>query len=132
MTTAPRWNGALSFKDKKHLPGEIFRRDLLSNSARHSNAGETPVQIAKYREIARRYRRRSETTFLPRLRIAELERIFVMVYRGNRPPDDDAGRADLRLVADHLAQIDPRLIRPWAAKWMPAITRAGLASVGTG
>jgi len=100
-------------------------------------AGETPQQIADHREIARRHRRRNDgASFLPRLRIAELQRIFVMHYREKRLPDDDAGHADLRLMADHLAQIDPRLIRPWVATWMPTLPAAELdtliADVGTG
>lgn len=100
-------------------------------------AGETPQQIARHREIARRHcRRRNDAAFLPRLRIAELERIFALHYRDTRLPDDDAGRADMRLIADHLAQIDPRLIRPWASKWMPTLPAAELdalvADVGTG
>ena len=100
-------------------------------------AGETLTQIAKHREIARRYRRRrNKTNFLPRLRIAELERIFAMRYGGKLLPDDDAGREDLRLMADHFAQIDPNRIRTWVATWMPTLTPAELdpliANVGTG
>jgi hypothetical protein len=99
---------------------------------------ETPAQNAKHREIARRHRRRcnDRAAFIPRLRIAELQRIFVMHYREKRLPDDDAGRADLRLMADHLAQIDPRLIRPWATTWLPTLTSTELDAlveqVGTG
>ena len=100
-------------------------------------AGETPAQIAKHNEIARRHcRRRNDGAFLPRLRIPELERIFAMQYGGRRLPDDDAGRADLRLMADHLAQIDPRRIRPWVATWMPTLSGTDLdaliADVGPG
>jgi hypothetical protein len=100
-------------------------------------ADETPQQIAKHREIARRHRRRcNDTAFIPRLRIAELQRIFVMHYGEKHLPDDDAGRADLRLMADHLAQIDARLIRSWAATWMPTLpvteVDALIADVGTG
>lgn len=100
-------------------------------------AGETPAQIAKHRDIARRHRRRKDgSALIPRLRITELQRIFVMYYGAKRLPDDDAGRADLRLMADHLAQIDPRLIRPWAAAWMPMLPATELdaliAEVGIG
>ena len=56
--------------------------------------------------------------------------------RDKQLPDDDAGRADLRLMADHIAQIDARLIRTWAATWMPTIPPAELdaliVSVGAG
>lgn len=61
---------------------------------------------------------------------------FATHYREKRLPDDDAGRADLRMMADHLAQIDPLLIRSWAATWMPILTSAELDAlvehVGTG
>ncbi|UVO38097.1 hypothetical protein KUL72_06890 [Bradyrhizobium arachidis] len=101
-------------------------------------ADESPQQIARHREIERRHRRCREDgkSFLPRLRVAELQRIFVTYYGGRRLPDDDAGRADLRLMADHLAQIDPRLIRTWAAQWMPTFAGPELdmliARVGIG
>jgi hypothetical protein len=100
-------------------------------------AGETPQQIAKHRNIARRHcRHRNDAAFIPRLRIKELQRIFAMHYREKRLPDDDAGRADLCLMVDHLAQIDPRLIRPWAATWAPWLssneTDALIAEVGPG
>ncbi|WP_152621176.1 hypothetical protein [Bradyrhizobium japonicum] len=102
-------------------------------------AGETPAQIAKHREIERRHRRsrRYDTgPLIARLRAVELERIFVHTYGARSLPDDDAGRADLRLMADHLAQIDPRRIRIWAADWLPEIEGAELdaliASAGVG
>lgn len=100
-------------------------------------AGETPAQIAKHNEIKRRHRRRrKDGALLPRLRIAELDRIFAMQYGSRNLPDDDAGRADLRLMADHLAQIDPRRIRSWATLWMPTLPAdeldALIADVGTG
>ncbi|MGY4466587.1 hypothetical protein ACVWWK_002269 [Bradyrhizobium sp. LB9.1b] len=93
---------------------------------------ETLTQIAKHREIARRYRPgRGEKAFIPRLRIAELERFFAMHYGARRLPDDDGGRADLRLMADHLAQIDPRLIREWTLQWMPTFPAAELGALIT-
>jgi hypothetical protein len=87
---------------------------------------ESPEQIEKHRRIAQRHRgRRYDTApLIPRLRVLELERFFVHAYGARSLPDDDAGRADLRLMADHLAQIDPRRIRIWAADWLPEITDA--------
>jgi len=99
-------------------------------------ADETPHQIARHREIARRYRSRRDGSLITRLRVAELERAFESNYGGRQLPDDDAGRADLRLIADHLAQIDPCRIRRWAAEWMPTLTQTELdnliAEVGSG
>ena len=101
-------------------------------------ANETPQQVAQHREIARRHcrRRNDGANFLARLRLAELERFFAMYYGDKRLPDDDAGRADLRLVADHLAQIDPRLVRHWSLQWMPTLPGSELdaliADVGAG
>lgn len=103
-------------------------------------AGETPEQIKAHQRIARRHsrlrRRYDNGVPLPlRLRIAELERFFVDTYGGRRLPDDDAGRDDLRLMLDHLAQIDADCCRAWIARWCPfladaeiekAIARAGI------
>jgi hypothetical protein len=118
---------------------EHLKRETRTNKASVAGTfvGETPAQIAKHRDIARRYRRgRTDTVLLTRLRIAELERVFATSYREKRLPDDNAGRADLRVMADHLAQIDPRLVRPWAATWMPTLPATELdaliAEVGTG
>jgi hypothetical protein len=119
---------------------QITRASLTSKaSIAVTFAGETPAQIARHRDIARRHQRRANgdgAPFIPRLRIAELQRVFALHYREKRLPDDDAGRADLRLMADHLAQIDPRLIRPWASTWMPTLPAneldALIADVGTG
>lgn len=120
------------------VDGQITRASLTNKpSVAGTFAGETPAQIAKHREIARRHRRRcNDSAFIPRLRIAELQRIFVFTYGARCLPDDDAGRADLRLMADHLAQIDPGMLRPWAATWMPTLPDTELdaliAKVSTG
>ncbi len=48
--------------------------------------------------------------------------IFRQQYRGRQLPDDDAGRLDLRLMLDHLAQLGGDHARRWAeqhAPWMP-------------
>jgi hypothetical protein len=54
---------------------------------------------------------------LARLRKRQLERIFIDRWHGRTLPDDDAGRGDLRLMADHLALIDKRYIATWASLW---------------
>jgi hypothetical protein len=61
---------------------------------------------------------------IARLRIPELERYLRYRY-GRVVPDDDAGRADLMILANHIAQNpnDPYnkihcAIRYWAAPWM--------------
>ena len=115
----------------------VEQRITRARSTSNRFADETPQQIAQHREIGRRHsRRRNDTNFLARLRVAELERFFAINYGDRQLPDDDAGRADLRLMADHLAQLEPRLIRPWAAAWMktlPANELDGLiAEVGNG
>jgi hypothetical protein len=61
---------------------------------------------------------------MPFLRIASLERIITDRYGKQRLPADEEGFDILRPMADHLAQIDPGRIRPWAAKWMPGLSAA--------
>jgi hypothetical protein len=61
---------------------------------------------------------------MPYLRIAALQRMIVDRYGEARLPDSDAGRDILRPMADHLAQINPARIRPWAAAWMPGLPAA--------
>jgi hypothetical protein len=60
----------------------------------------------------------------PFFRVRQLERIIVDRYGEKRLPDDDEGRDILRPMADHLAQINPIRIRPWAAAWMPGLPAA--------
>jgi hypothetical protein len=84
-------------------------------------ADETPTQKAQHREIARRHRRRKRRSpKFPNLRKRELERLFVERYGKPQLPDDDAGRGDLRVMADHLAQLGEghiwRFARTWA-RW---------------
>ena len=61
---------------------------------------------------------------MPYLRIAALQRAIVDRFGEARLPDSDEGRDILRPVADHLAQINPARIRPWAAAWMPGLPAA--------
>jgi hypothetical protein len=105
-------------------------------------AGETPRQIAAHHRIAldhqqrRRDKIRRDGTLMPRLRVRGMEHFFRARYGQDRLPDDATGRRHLRLVADHLAQINPHLIRIWAAKWAPWLTADDLdeliARVGIG
>jgi predicted P-loop ATPase len=91
---------------------------------------------AKHAEIAARYkakRRKRPPVSMAALRVAELRRFFHDCY-GPDLPDDDAGRADARLMAHHLAHRigDPsNRIAAWlegAAPWMAPDERADLAA----
>jgi hypothetical protein len=68
-------------------------------------------------------RRRNDDAF-PFFRTAQLERIIVIRHGERCLPDNDEGHDILRVAADHLAQVDPRRIRPWAAAWMPTLPAA--------
>jgi hypothetical protein len=82
---------------------------------------------ARRTEIARRYRAKSERepVSINGLRISELRRLFTARY-GHTLPDDDAGREDVLIMANHLARRPgdaQRNIRNWLglyAPWMPA------------
>jgi hypothetical protein len=92
-------------------PGERRAQDQFAN--------ETSEKRFDHRVIALKYRRPKKTSHLVvRLRKAELERLFFHRY-GGRLPDDDAGHADLRLMADHLAQLGDDHVRRWVEVWMP-------------
>jgi hypothetical protein len=84
------------------------------------------------RELARRHRRRRKQPFsMSAVRCAELGRLFDYRY-GLVLPDDDAGRADARIMAHHLAGMsgDPqRRINNWLdthAPWLIGTERAKL------
>jgi hypothetical protein len=72
----------------------------------------------------------------PRLRKRALERIFIDRYGSRTLPDDDAGRDDLRLMADHLAQLSKNHVAAWASLWAPWLsaeeTDALIEEVGSG
>jgi len=87
---------------------------------RQKFAGETPAQRWDHREIAWRYGqdKRRDAKFL-NFRKCELERLFSMRYGMWQLPDDDAGRGDLCLMADHLAQLGEDHVRRWACIWAP-------------
>jgi hypothetical protein len=89
-------------------------------------ANETPKQQAQHREIERRHRHRQQRQQhgpkLSNFRKKELEMVFTQRYRSWQLPNDDAGRADLRIMLDHLALRGEDHARRWAelrAPWMP-------------
>jgi hypothetical protein len=86
-------------------------------------ASETPAQRLQHREIAwrDRQRKRHSPKFI-NLRKKELELIFAKQYRGWQLPDDDAGRADLRIMMDHLAQLGEDHMRRWVSVRAPWLT----------
>jgi len=97
---------------------------------------ETPKQQADHREIEQRYRKQNRKPVpFARLRKCELERLFADRW-GDKLPDDDAGRDDLRLMVDHLAQLGEDHIRRSADAWAPWLsgdeTDALIAKAGSG
>jgi hypothetical protein len=95
-----------------------------------------PARVAALQfEIARKYaRRQRRPASLTSLRIADLRRLFLARY-GRSLPDDDAGRADARIMAHHLARRSnaERRIVSWLelqAPWMkPVEVKALIAEV---
>ena len=84
---------------------------------------ETPKQQALHHEIAletnRKWRKR-RTGLKTYVRPRELERVFRDRY-GAILPDDDAGRDDLFVMANHLAHFDApdQRIISWVRQWAP-------------
>src|ERR1700684_492027 len=90
-------------------------------------APDTPFQESRHRQIAMRYawhdsprqRRRPKFCYL---RLRELERLYGDRY-GPTLPDDDAGRDELFIAAQHIAQggdsESGHHIRAWALLWCP-------------
>ena len=90
------------------------------------------VREARQQEIYRRRRKRKRATPLQfaAIRVRELERIFHYRY-GEALPNDDAGRADAKIVAHHLAHLSnpgPR-IRRWVGAWCPWISALELEAI---
>ena len=71
---------------------------------------------AKYKADERDKRSPKPSYSLSKGRVGELERLYGARY-GHQLPDDDAGRDDLVLIFNHIANVDA-CIR-WAAKWAP-------------
>ena len=68
---------------------------------------------------------RGSRPLISRLRLRELERVYVSRY-GAHLPCDDAGLEDLEIAAHHIAQIGGDVrghITGWAADWMPDLPR---------
>lgn len=75
----------------------------------------------RYERQARRGRKQSKAALIGCLRLGELERYLRSRY-GDQLPDDDAGRADFVIVANHLAHRPSgqlERIAKWVALWCP-------------
>jgi hypothetical protein len=87
---------------------------------------------ARHAEIARRYERKTERepVSMAALRIAELRRLFTARY-GLVLPDDDAGRDDALIMANHLARRpEPeRRIPAWLSLWAPWMAADEIAAI---
>jgi hypothetical protein len=94
-------------------------QDVLASQTQIRFANETPKQQAQHREIARRHRRR-RGSLKTNVRVRQLERVFVDRY-GPVLPDDDAGRDDVYVIANHLAHRPDaaQRIRVWVRLWAP-------------
>jgi hypothetical protein len=79
-------------------------------------------KAAQHREIARHYarpRRKRSRPGIAALTIGDLETFFGDKY-GSAFPDDDAGRGDLIVLLQYMAQLgDPRAMTACAARWCP-------------
>ncbi|MFL9824105.1 hypothetical protein [Rhodoplanes sp. SY1] len=96
----------------------------------------SPKDRPGHREVARRYAWCASATkpepspaagetggnrLVTLIRLRELERLFRSRY-GTELPDDDAGRDDLKIVAQHIVHLGPdaeRHIVHWAQLWAP-------------
>lgn len=102
-----------------------------------SSANWLPAQRDAYRrEIARRYAWRTEqqrpgskadhNRLITKIRLRELERLYHHRY-GHTLPNDDGGRDDLEIVANHIAHLRGEVvahIEAWAAVWCPWMPQA--------
>jgi hypothetical protein len=118
-------------------------RAALQELPQKKYANETSAQRLQRREAAWREKQQQEQKqqtpiwlLFPRLRKRELERIFILRWRSRTLPDDEAGRGDLRLMADHLAQLGKKYVEAWASLWAPWLsaeeTDALIEEVGAG
>jgi hypothetical protein len=84
-------------------------------------------KAAKLREIARHYarsRRKRSRPGIAALTIGDLETFFGDKYRDTFP-DDDAGRDDLIVLLQYMAQLgDPRAMTACAGRWCPWLSEA--------
>jgi hypothetical protein len=93
---------------------------------------EPNIVKAKKREIQVRYR--NGKRWFAALRVAEITRLLESRY-GATLPDDDAGAADARIMAHHLAQTSdedgPRRIAIWLARWAQWMSPAAVEALIT-
>jgi hypothetical protein len=93
-------------------------------SSREQSRPDAATVAAKKAEIAARYakRKRHKLPFhIAIKRVAELRALYLTRY-GTELPDDDAGRDDARLMADHVAACPnamPEHIRTMCRQWCP-------------
>jgi hypothetical protein len=117
------------------MHGTVSKRvEAYPQEALEKYSNETPAQQADHEEIAKRYRRPKRgsarpPTLMPKLRMAELERLYLDRYGSNVFPDDDSGRHDLRLWTDHAAQVGVHYITGRARVLAPWLTDDGLDDV---
>src|SRR4051794_16491709 len=108
------------FHNPRRLAAQEPNTDLaITLSSSRDFSAETLARRLQHNEVAWRYRRKRRRASRPKfvnIRKAELERLFADRY-GRSLPDDDAGRADLRLMADHLCQLGTHHFVGWARVW---------------
>ena len=107
----------------------LFNNPSAINSQypRDQFANETPANRLLHRAIAWRHRQKKPREVgVINFRKTEMERMLNKRYGGQQShgwqlPDDDAGRGDLRIMMDHLAQLGEDHMRRWAnlrAPWL--------------
>lgn len=94
-----------------------------------------PAEVRRAERAAlRKRRRRRGPAGLAALRVAELDRLFTHTYGGRQLPNDDAGRADVRIMLHHLARrsgYPVQRITDWLdarAPWFVGEERAALVA----
>jgi hypothetical protein len=99
---------------------------------------DTAAVARRRADIERRYKARADkgkgTTVvtITTLRVAELRRLFQARY-GHVLPDDDAGRDDVLIMANHLArgQDAERRIALWLGLWAPWMSKQEIIAIAT-
>ena len=113
---------ALQYRSACWLNGSTNSRKHIVRQPGGGTVNAADV-AGKHAEIARRYAwqaRARGKPGIPVLRIREIERLAQSRY-GNVLPDNDAGRAFVRVAANHLsAFVEPELrIIGWLTRWAP-------------
>ena len=98
------------------------------NIARAAGAQARLVEVKRRYAWQARQQRQSgraekpdKATLITKIRLRELERLFMIRY-GRFLPDDDAGRDDLTLVAHHIVWLRGEVVEhivAWARAWAP-------------